>query len=108
MNLLEERNKQVKDLQESNVRLIQQNVDLSTSLSELQEENDKTTKRLNEVEIKLIQYESGNEYDGVVIEGETATHHTIITGQTLNGKKYKYTEEQLSNALKDYEIKISK
>ena len=100
MNLLEERNKQVKDLQESNVRLIQQNVDLSTSLSELQEENDKTTKRLNEVETKLIQYESGNEYDGVVIEGETATHHTIITGQT-------YTEEQLKKVLETLEIKTS-
>lgn len=108
MNLLEERNKQIKDLQESNVRLIQQNAELSTSLAELQEENDKTTKRLNEVETQLIQYESGNEYDGVVIEGETATHHTIITGQTLKGKQYKYTEEQLSNILKDYEIKISK
>ena len=105
MNLLEERNKQIRDLQESNVRLIQQNVDLSTSLSELQEENDKTTKRLNEVETKLIKYESGNEYDGVVIEGETATHHTIITGKTLNGNEY--TEEQLSNVLKNLEIKTS-
>ena len=45
MSILEDRNKQIKDLQESNVKLMEQNADFASQLTTLQEENDKLHSR---------------------------------------------------------------
>lgn len=103
MDIVNERNKQIQDLQESNVKLMEQNTDFATTLTTLQEENDKLLSQLAALEAKLAEYEAGNEYNGMVV-GE-GTHHTVITGRTLNGNEY--TEEQLADALKTLEIKVS-
>lgn len=103
MGILEDRNKQIKDLQESNVKLMEQNASFAESLTNLQEENDKLNSEIADLEAKLAEYEAGNEYSGVVV-GD-ATHHTVITGRTLNGTEY--TEEQMAEALKTLEIKVS-
>lgn len=102
MSILEDRNKQIKDLQESNVKLMEQNADFASQLTTLQEENDKLHSDISELEAKLAEYEGGEEYTGMVV-GE-GTHHTVITGRTLNGNEY--TEEQLAEALKSLEIDI--
>jgi len=103
MDIVNERNKQIQDLQESNVKLMEQNTDFATTLTTLQEENDKLLSEIATLEAKLAEYEAGNEYNGMVV-GE-GTHHTVITGRTLNGNEY--TEEQLADALKTLEIKVS-
>lgn len=103
MGILEDRNQQIKDLQESNVKLMEQNADFAESLAALQEENDRLSSEISDLEAKLAEYEAGNEYQGTVI-GD-ATHHTVITGQRLNGNEY--TEEQLAEALKTLEIKVT-
>lgn len=103
MDIVNERNKQIQDLQESNVKLMEQNTDFATTLTTLQEENDKLLSEIAALEAKLAEYEAGNEYNGMVV-GE-GTHHTVITGRTLNGNEY--TEEQLADALKTLEIKVS-
>lgn len=101
MATLEERNNQIKALQNSNVQLIEQNAKYAAQVADLQDENAKLTTQTTELEAKLTEYQSGNEYDGVIIDGNS-THHTIITGRTLNGKEY--TEEQLAEALKTLKI----
>lgn len=94
MSLLEERNKQIKDLQESNARLMEQNAQFATTLSELQEQNDKLTAENTELESKVVEYEGGEEYQGTIV-GQ-GTHTTIISQR-------QYTEEELQNALKTLE-----
>lgn len=94
MAMLEERNKQIRDLQEANAKLLKQNADFAIQVSDLQTENDKLSSEISELEAKLTNYESGAEYTGTVI-GD-ATHHTIITNR-------QYTEEELANALKSQE-----
>ena len=103
MSLLEDRNKQIKDLQDANVRLMEQNAKFATSITELQEENNKLNADISDLETKMTELSGGEEYQGMVV-GE-GTHHTIITGRTLNGKDY--TEEELADALKTLEIKVS-
>lgn len=92
MSLLEERNKQIKDLQETNAKLLEQNAQFATTLTTLQDDYDKVVADMTTLETKLEEYETGNVYEGTVV-GE-GTHHTIITGA-------KYTEDQLKEALKD-------
>ena len=94
MAILEERNKQIKDLQESNALLMKQNAEFATSLAELQEENEKMAAEVTDLETKVEEYEGGTEYTGTVV-GE-GTHHTIISQR-------QYTEEELKNALKELE-----
>lgn len=103
MDIVNERNKQIKDLQEANVKLMEQNADFATSLTSLQEENEKLQSDISNLEARLAEYEAGNEYSGTVV-GE-GTHHTVITGRTIDGQQY--TEEQMAEALKTLEIKIT-
>lgn len=103
MDIVNERNKQIKDLQESNVKLMEQNSDFASTITTLQEENEKLSSDISSLEAKLAEYEAGNEYNGMVV-GD-GTHHTVITGRTLNGNEY--TEEQLADALKTLEIKVT-
>ena len=105
MGIVEDRNKQIKDLQDANVKLMEQNANFATSLNTLQEEYDKLLSDYNLIEAKLTEYESGNEYSGTVV-GE-GTHHTVITGLTLNGENVEITEEQMAAALKNLEVKKS-
>jgi len=100
MGIVEDRNKQIKDLQDSNVKLMEQNADFASRLTALQEENAKLHSDISDLEAKLAEYEGGEEYTGMVV-GE-GTHHTVITGRTLEGKHY--TEEELAQALKTLEI----
>ena len=102
MNLIEDRNSQIKDLQESNVKLMEQNTELAAQLESLQEENDKLAKELDEKEVELAQYQSGETYEGVVLDGN-ASHHTIITGFKLQDGT-QYTEEQMAEALKGLKL----
>ena len=103
MNIVEDRNKQIKDLQDANVKLMEQNANFATSINELQEENSKLNADVTDLETKVVELTGGEEYDGFVV-GE-GTHHTVITGRRLNGQEY--TEEQLSKALETLEIKVS-
>ena len=103
MNIVEDRNKQHKDLQDANVKLMEQNTNFATSINELQEENSKLNADVTDLETKVVELTGGEEYDGFVV-GE-GTHHTVITGRRLNGQEY--TEEQLSKALETLEIKVS-
>ena len=105
MGIVEDRNKQIKDLQDANVKLMEQNANFATTLSTLQEEYDKLLSDYNLIEAKLTEYESGNEYSGTVV-GE-GTHHTVITGLTLTGENVEFTEEQMAAALKNLEVKKS-
>ena len=105
MGIVEDRNKQIKDLQDANVKLMEQNANFATSLNTLQEEYDKLLSDYNLIEAKLTEYESGNEYSGTVV-GE-GTHHTVITGLTLTGENVEFTEEQMAAALKNLEVKKS-
>ena len=100
--LLEDRNQQIKDLMESNAKLMKQNAEYAEIITSLQEENEKMSTDISELETKLTEYESGNEYEGTLV-GE-ATHHTIVTGLRSDGTNY--TEEQLQDALKMYEETI--
>ena len=99
MALLEERNKQIKDLQESNAKLIEQNAKFATTIAELQEQNDKLNSEVTELETTVTNIESGHEYEGTVV-GE-GTHHIIVTGKRINGENY--TEEQFQKALESLE-----
>ena len=101
-DILDDRNQQIKDLMESNAKLMAQNAELAQSLSTLQDENDKLEKNISDLEAKVTDYESGTEYTGTVI-GE-GTYHTIVTGVSSDGTNY--TEEQLQEALKMYEETI--
>lgn len=103
MDIVNERNNQIKSLQESNVKLMEQNAEFAESMNTLQEENDKLSADISALEAKLAEYEAGNEYSGMVV-GD-GTHHTVITGRTLNGNEY--TEKQLADALKGLEIKVT-
>lgn len=101
MAILEDRNKQIRDLQTANAKLLEQNADFSIKLSDLQDENDKMTSQLSELEAKVADYESGTEYAGTVIDDNA--QHVIITrvGKVNNGKDY--TEDQLASAIKSLE-----
>ena len=105
MGIVEDRNKQIKDLQDANVKLMEQNANFATTLNTLQEEYDKLLSDYNLLEAKLTEYESGNEYSGTVV-GE-GTHHTVIKGLTLTGENVEFTEEQMAAALKNLEVKKS-
>ena len=105
MGIVEDRNKQIKDLQDANVKLMEQNAEFATTLNTLQEEYDKLLSDYNDLEAKLTEYSSGNEYTGTVV-GE-GTHHTVITGYTLTGENVNFTEEQMAEALKNLEVKKS-
>ena len=87
---------------ESNAKLMKQNAEYAEIITSLQEENEKMSADISELETKLTEYESGNEYEGTLV-GE-ATHHTIVTGLRSDGTNY--TEEQLQDALKMYEETI--
>lgn len=85
-DILEKRNTQIKDLQESNVKLIEQNTNFATQLETLKDTNDQLLSQISELEKKINEYESGVEYSGTVVgEGQKIT---IISGR-------KYTESQL-------------
>ena len=101
MAMLEERNKQIRDLQEANVKLLSQNADFAIKLEEIQNENDKMSSQLSELEAKVADYESGTEYAGTVIDDNA--QHVIISrvGKVNNGKDY--TEDQLASAIKSLE-----
>ena len=90
-SLLDERNQQIKDLMEVNAKLMQQNAEYAEKINSLQEENDKLNNDISDLEAKIEEYESGTEYDGIVV-GE-GTHYNIIEGK-------KYTEEQMKDAMK--------
>ena len=99
-----DRNKQVKNLQSSNVDLMEQNTKLIAENNDLNDEVKRLNTLVDELESKLTKYESGNQYEGVVID-DNATHHVLISGMRADGNKM--TEEQLSNVLKNLEIKTS-
>lgn len=94
MDMLEERNNEIRLLQESNASLIEQNVNMAAELEDLRKINDTLTSELNDMETRLNEYESGSVYDGMVVGG--ATHHTIISNK-------EYTEEQLANVIRELE-----
>lgn len=103
MGILEDRNQQIKDLQESNVKLMEQNAGFAESLTALQEENDRLTSELADLESRLAEYEAGNEYQGTVIG--TGTNYKIVTGiDAKTGQEY--TEEQMSTLLKNLELDV--
>jgi len=90
-DLLEDRNKQVKDLMETNAKLMKQNAEYAESLNTLQEENDKMSNEISDLETQVAEYESGVEYEGTLV-GE-GTHYNIIEGK-------KFTEDQMKDAMK--------
>ncbi len=94
MSILEDRNKQIRDLQETNAKLMQQNAEMAITISELQDTNEKMSVEMGEMESELNEYKSGNEYQGIILDND-ATHHTVITGRT-------YTEDELAEVLKTY------
>ena len=103
MTALDDRDAQIKSLQESNVKLMEQNADLAAQLAALQDSYDKMYVEYNEVEARLAKYQSGEEYTGTVIG--TGTNYKIVTGvDSTTGKEY--TEEQMANALKNLELDI--
>lgn len=97
-DILEERNTQIKDLQESNAKLIEQNTNFATQLETLKDTNDQLSSQITELEKKVNEYESGAEYMGTIIgEGQQIS---IISGRT-------YTEDELKEISKNLEgIKI--
>lgn len=95
MELLEERNKQIKDLMESNAKLLEQNVQLTSTVDNLQSENNRIVSEISELESKVAEYESGTEYGGTVL-GD-ASKYTIIEGK-------QYTESQMEQAMKHLEV----
>ncbi len=103
MALLEDRNSQIKGLQESNVKLLEQNADFASQLTTLQEENDNLNQQVSELQAAVNKYEGATEYEGTVIG--SGTNYKIVTGiDGTTGKEY--TEEQLVNALKNLELDI--
>lgn len=103
MTALDDRDAQIKSLQESNVKLMEQNADLAAQLAALQDSYDKMYVEYTAVESKLAEYQSGTEYTGTVIG--TGTNYKIVTGvDSTTGKEY--TEEQMANALKNLELDI--
>lgn len=85
MSLLDDRNNTIKNLQESNVKLIEQNVNFATELEKLKEENDKLSSDISELETRITAYESGEEFQGTVLG--TGNQYTVI------GKR-EYTEDE--------------
>lgn len=103
MTTLDDRDAQIKSLQESNVKLMEQNADLAAQLAALQDSYDKMYVEYTAVEAKLAEYQSGAEYTGTVIG--TGTNYKIVTGvNSTTGKNY--TEEEMANALKNLELDI--
>ena len=90
-DLLEDRNKQIKDLMETNAKLMKQNAEYAESLNALQDENDKMSNEISDLETQVAEYESGVEYEGTLV-GE-GTHYNIIEGK-------KFTEDQMKDAMK--------
>ena len=70
MTALDDRDAQIKSLQESNVKLMEQNADLAAQLAALQDSYDKMYVEYTAVETKLAEYQSGAEYTGTVIGTE--------------------------------------
>jgi len=99
--MLEEKNKQIKNLQASNAQLMAQNADFAVQIETLQNDNDKMSAQITDLETKVADYESGTEYTGTVIDDNA--QHVIISrvGNVNNGKEY--TEGQLAAALKSLE-----
>lgn len=96
MNIIEDRNGQIKDLQESNVELMKQNADLSVQLADIQDEMNKLNSRIAELESELIKYQSGNIYDGTIIDtGATITYSSSADKS--------YTEDGMANSSKSLE-----
>lgn len=94
MSLLEERNKQIKDLQESNAELMKQNVEFASTITELQEANEKLESDNAELEAIVTEYQSGAEHEGEVVQvNGVATKYTLIEGK-------QYTEEQMEEVSK--------
>lgn len=93
-DLLANRNEQIKKLQESNANLIKQNTELSESVVSLKEELESKNSRISELETKLNEYMSGNEYTGEVID-TNANYHTIISSKS-------YTEEEMQKMINLY------
>jgi len=102
--LLDEKNKQIQDLQKSNANLISQNANFATKITDLQSENEKLSSQMSDLEAKVAEYESGTEYTGTVLDNR-ATSLTYIRG--FNGETGKeYTEEEMKNMLKNFELDV--
>jgi len=98
MGIINDRNEQIKKLQDSNVDLLKQNTELTSQITTLQEEMDKLNSYIGELENRLTAYESGAEYDGKIID----TNATISYSSTSE----QYTEEEMSNSVKSLEENI--
>ena len=90
--LLDERNQQIKDLMETNAKLLAQNAEYAETINTLQEDNAKMENEISDLDAKITAYESGVEYTGELV-GE-GTKYTIVEGKT-------YTEDQMQQAV-DY------
>jgi polyhydroxyalkanoate synthesis regulator phasin len=85
--LLEDRNTQISNLQQSNAELIEQNVNFATQIEELKTTNDELESQVTELENKLADYESNDEYDGQIISTNTEKV-TVTTTEGINLEKY--------------------
>lgn len=94
MSQLDDRNAAVSSLQESNAKLMEQNVNLSTQVEDLKSENDRLNQSVSELQSKLNVYESGNVYEGTVV-GD-ATNYTLIDHTSGT-----YSESAMEKLLKD-------
>lgn len=93
-DVLDDRNVQIKELQESNAKLIEQNTKFATQLESLKETNDVLSSQISELEKKVNEYESGVEYNGTVVgEGQKIT---IISER-------EYTENDLKKIAENFE-----
>ncbi len=100
MNLINDKNEQIKKLQDSNTDLLKQNTELTSQVTTLQEEIDKLNSYISELETRLAIYESGNEYDGTILD----TNATISYSSTSE----QYTEEGMSNSIKTLQENLQK
>ena len=93
MDLLAERNKTIQELQTSNAQLIEQNVNFAAQIEDIKSMNEQLTSQVESLSQELGTYQSGTEYQGVVIgEGKSVT---VYTQKTL-------TEEQLLEKVKEF------
>ena len=91
---MDDRNVQIKELQESNAKLIEQNTKFATQIESLKETNDVLSSQISELEKKVNEYESGVEYNGTVVgEGQKIT---IISER-------EYTENDLKKIAENFE-----
>jgi len=94
MSMLEDRNRQIRELMESNVKLMNQNAELVNQLDAAQENVEKMSSTISDMEVELGKYKDGEEYVGEVIND--VSKYTIIEGKN-------YTEEQMKEALNHLE-----